>query len=74
MVLKIDPDNEYEPVFADLVFEEGEYVKSLEIRAIDDDLSEPEEFFIVTIYGAEGAEFLEDGNRFTMCIQDNDPM
>jgi len=71
--VEIDPDNEYDTVFADLVFEEGEYVKSLEIRAIDDDLSEPEEFFIVTIYGAEGAEFLEDGNRFTMCVQDNDP-
>ena len=71
--VEIDPDNEYDTVFADLVFEEGEYVKSLEIRAIDDNLSEPEEFFIVTIYGAEDAEFLEDGNRFTMCIQDNDP-
>jgi len=71
--VEIDPENEYDTVFADLVFEEGEYVKSLEIRAIDDELSEPEEFFIVTIYGAEGAEFLEDGNRFTVCIQDNDP-
>ncbi|MGI6585208.1 MAG: S-layer homology domain-containing protein [Lutisporaceae bacterium] len=71
--VEIDPDNEYDTVFADLVFEEGEYVKSLEIRAIDDELSEPEEFFIVTIYGAEDAEFLEDGNRFTVCVQDNDP-
>lgn len=71
--VEIDWGNEYDTVFADLVFEEGEYVKSLEIRAIDDELSEPEEFFIVTIYGAEDAEFLEDGNRFTMCIKDNDP-
>ncbi|MGI6235905.1 MAG: Calx-beta domain-containing protein, partial [Christensenellales bacterium] len=71
--VEVDLNNEYDTVFADLVFEEGEYVKSLEIRAIDDELSEPEELFIVTIYGAEGAEFIEDGNRFTVCVQDNDP-
>lgn len=68
-----DLEKEYETVFTDLIFEDGEYEKHLEVRAIDDELSEPEELFIATIYGAEGAEFIEDANRYTMCIQDNDP-
>ena len=27
----------------------------------------------MTIYDARGAEFIEDANRFTACVQDNDP-
>jgi hypothetical protein len=47
--------------------------KTLELKAVDDDLSEPEELLIFTIYEAQGAEVIDDGNRFTACIQDNDP-
>ena len=59
--------------FLNLVFEPGEYKKTLELKAVDDDLSEPEELVLFTIYEAQGAEVIDDGNRFTACIQDNDP-
>ncbi|MDD4286195.1 MAG: S-layer homology domain-containing protein [Eubacteriales bacterium] len=64
---------EFETAFLDVVFEDGEYVKSLELEAVDDDLSEPEELVLLTIFGARGAEIIEDGNRFTVCVEDNDP-
>jgi len=59
--------------FMDIVFEDGDYIKSIEFRAVDDTLSEPEELVLLTIFDAQGAQIIDNGNRFTVCVQDNDP-
>ena len=70
--LEPDEENPYDPVFVDLEFADGEWVKDILISAVDDEEHEPEEFLLVMIYDASGAEFNDSANRTTVCISDNE--
>lgn len=68
----LDTAMPYKTSFLQVDFEEGEWVKDVVVKAVDDKEHEAEEIAILTIYEVEGAEFTESANRFSMCIRDDE--
>lgn len=71
-VLDTSGTDQYDPLYFDLEFQDGEYAKDIIVRAVDDDLPETMEFAMFTIYDCEGAEFTETANGMTLGIYDDE--
>jgi hypothetical protein len=57
----------------ELIFADGEWVKEIHIDALEDSLSEAEEFAGLTIRGCSGGTVYDSGNTMLLHITDNDP-
>ena len=68
----LDKEMPFKTSFLQVDFEDGEWVKDIIVKAIDDEEHEAEELASFTIYEVEGAAFTESANRLSMCIKDDE--
>ena len=68
----LDKEMPFKTSFLQVDFEDGEWVKDIIVKAIDDEEHEAEELASFTIYEVEGAAFTESANRLSMCIRDDE--
>ena len=63
---------EFDGYVFEMVFAEDEWVKEIIVTALDDDISEADEFGLFTIAGHKGASLYDTANTLTLRIEDND--
>ncbi len=71
---KIDFENEFESSTFELTFAEDEWVKTIIVKAIDDEIKELDEVALFTITGCYGGTYSTICNSLALGIKDNEPM